>query len=42
LLPLLLANWHYRQPLAEGKPFALGALEDYYARPAEWERTLFP
>jgi hypothetical protein len=40
LLPLLLANWHYRQPLPEGKAFALGALEDYFTRPAEWERTL--
>lgn len=40
LLPLLLANWHYRQPLPEGRAFALGALEDYFTRPAEWERTL--
>lgn len=35
-----LSNWHYRQPLLEGKAFGLGALEDYFRRPAEWERTL--
>ncbi len=40
LLPLLLANWHYRQPLPDGKAFALRALEDYFTRPGEWERTL--
>lgn len=40
LLPLLLANWHYRQPLPEGKALALRALEDYFTRSAEWERTL--
>lgn len=39
LLPLLLANWHYRQPLAEGKAFALEALKDYFARPTAWERA---
>jgi aminoglycoside phosphotransferase (APT) family kinase protein len=40
LLPLLLANWHYRQPLPQGKALALRALEDYYASPTAWERTI--
>jgi phosphotransferase family enzyme len=40
LLPLLLANWFYLQPLPEGKALALTALQDYFSRPGDWERAL--
>jgi hypothetical protein len=40
LFPVLLANWLYRQPLAEGKALALAALQDCVSRPEVWERAL--
>jgi len=40
LLPILLANWFYCQPLIQGKETALGALRDCLTRPANWERVL--
>lgn len=40
LLPLLLANWLFGQPLEPGKVFVQSMLQDYLARPNEWERAL--